>query len=336
MEDLAFIDHDFHKYTKSGDFLKRIFIQQYKVKHFYISKKLKFDDEIIKYDNFFCFQILPSISFLMKIKSKNIMWAPMYDSMHYPYHFGKTIWDIVEYFNIKVLFFSKKLRKISNNNSITGLDLKFFKKTNKLTLGGGKKIKIFSWNRGGVIRGGVCPNRWQKLFNPKEIDVVYSLGHTNNEIKNIRKISNKVINFKGEFIHKKKFLSLIKKSDVFICPREKEGIGMAHAEAISYSKYLVAHNDATMNEYITNKKIGYLLDKDKGPITSTYILNNQNYRKKNAANGFNIYKLKEKKILKLFQKKIKFKYSFYKELIIKFKHILLCLNWKIKYILGVK
>jgi hypothetical protein len=111
---------------------------------------------------------------------------------------------------------------------------------------------------------------------------------------------------------------------------------MAHAEAISYSKYLVAHNDATMNEYITNKKIGYLLDKDKGPITSTYILNNQNYRKKNAANGFNIYKLKEKKILKLFQKKIKFKYSFYKELIIKFKHILLCLNWKIKYILDVK
>jgi len=336
MKELAFIDHDFHKYTKSGDFLKKIFIRQYRVKHFYISKKLQFDDEITKFDNFFCFQILPSLSFLMKIKSKNIMWAPMYDSMHYPYYFGKTIWDIVEYFNIKVLFFSKKLRKISNNNSIMGLDLKYFKKAKKVRFKNKKKISIFCWNRGGVSRGSISPIRWQNLFKPKEIDIVYSLGHENNEIRKIRKISNKVINIKKDFVNKKKFLSLIKKSDVFICPRKKEGIGMGQIEAISYSKYLVAHNDATMNEYITNKKIGYLLDKDKGSITSSYILKNQNYRKKYANNGFNIYKPKEEKILKLFKKKTKFEYSFFRELIINFKHNLLCINWKIKYILGIK
>ena len=45
-------------------------------------------------------------------------------------------------------------------------------------------------------------------------------------------------------------------SNVFICPRLKEGIGMANVEAISLGKYLISNNDATMSEYIINDKIG--------------------------------------------------------------------------------
>ena len=71
----------------------------------------------------------PTICF-KKIK-KNIVWAPMYDSLHYHYNFRKTLWDIVEYFNIK-LFFSKKLKSYSIKNKINHVDLKYFVKNKKI------------------------------------------------------------------------------------------------------------------------------------------------------------------------------------------------------------
>jgi hypothetical protein len=328
---LAFIDHHAHKNTKSGDFLKKIFANKYKVKHFYISNNLNFDSEIIKYDNFFCFQILPPLSLLKKIRSKNIMWAPMYDSNHYPYKFGKTIWDIAEYFNIKVLFFSKKLMKISNNNSFPNLFLKYFKKNEKIKFKKKKKIDIFSWYRGDQIS-----DDFIKLINPGDINKIYCVGLTTKKIERLKKITNKVINIKSDFIKKKKFLSLMKKTDVFICPRLKEGIGISHVEAISYGKYLIAHNDSTMNEYINNKKIGYLLKKDKGIIRINDIFKYQNYRNQYAKKGFIKYSHQKEKILTLFKKKTNFNYSFCKEMILNIKYIVLCINWKIKYVLKIQ
>ena len=86
---------------------------------------------------------------------------------------------------------------------------------------------------------------------------------------------------KKNFLPKKKFLNLIKKSDIFICPRKKEGIGMAQVEAISMGKYLIGTKDSTMEDYIVNKKIGQFIGKKpKLYIDGNYLKKTKKFRKK--------------------------------------------------------
>ena len=69
----------------------------------------------------------------------------------------------------------------------------------------------------------------------------------------------------NEFLDRKEYFERISKCGIVIAPRRKEGIGMAFLEAMAMGKCVVAHNDATMNEYIKNGKNGILFDA-KNPI----------------------------------------------------------------------
>ena len=105
---LAFIDHHYHKKTKSGDFIKKLLENKFNVDHYWLSKDEKIPEKLTKYKNYFFFQIFPSLKSLNKLKGKNIVWAPMFDSPHYPIGYSSLLWEIVEYYKIKVVSFSKK------------------------------------------------------------------------------------------------------------------------------------------------------------------------------------------------------------------------------------
>ena len=101
------------------------------------------------------------------------------------------------------------------------------------------------------------------------------------------------------------FKKLIMKSDVFVCPRLKEGIGMANIEALALGKYLIANDDATMSEYIINDKIGIFYNysqKKKLNISKVYNYNLERYNY--CLKGFNLFKKKIDKIIDLSKKKI--------------------------------
>jgi glycosyltransferase involved in cell wall biosynthesis len=55
---------------------------------------------------------------------------------------------------------------------------------------------------------------------------------------------------------------LLERCDIFIAPREYEGIGMAFLEAMSMGKVVVAPDCPTMNEYIVDGDNGVLFDLD--------------------------------------------------------------------------
>ena len=130
-QQLAFIDHSFHFKTRSGDFLRNIFKIKYIIKDFWIDRNFQFNKKIFDYDNIFFFQILAPINILNKIKHKNLIWAPMYDSPHYPIGFSSLLWRISEYFGIKILSFSKKLTNNISKYNISYLDLMYFVKPQK-------------------------------------------------------------------------------------------------------------------------------------------------------------------------------------------------------------
>ena len=149
-EKIAFIDHEYHKKTKSGEFLRQVLKKDFDIHDFWIEKKNKFKipEEILKFDNFFFFQILPDLKFLKNAKGKNIIWAPMYDSPHYPIGYSKLLWEIIEYYNVKIISFSSLISKALNKTKIKFINLKFYKPTNYSTKKNKvKKINIFFWYR---------------------------------------------------------------------------------------------------------------------------------------------------------------------------------------------
>ena len=116
-------------------------------------------------------------------------------------------------------------------------------------------------------------------------------------------------------------------------PRKKEGIGMGHVEALSYGKYLIAFNDATMNEYILNNKIGFIIDDKNKKVSKKLILNSRSIREKYAINGYKKYIQNKNKIYKLFEKKINFNQNHFIEFKINVSYIFLSINWKLRSIL---
>ena len=79
---------------------------------------------------------------------------------------------------------------------------------------------------------------------------------------------------------------------------------MAQVEALSMGKYLIANDDSTMNDYITNKKIGIFYNYSKSSkLNINNVLNYKKYRLNYAKNGFKKFEKNKKKIINLFKKK---------------------------------
>ena len=102
---------------------------------------------------------------------------------------------------------------------------------------------------------------------------------------------------------KSDFINTMKKCNVFISPRKKEGIGIAMVEAISRGMYVVGYNDSTMNEYIKDNKIGFIFDKNtKDKINSSNITQNYDYRKNYSKKSYNRWIDEKEKIIPLLKK----------------------------------
>ena len=215
---IAYIDHKFHIKTRSGDFLRNIFKKKNRVDNFWIGKDMQFNKNIFKYRNIFFFQILPPIRILKKLKNKNIVWAPMYDSPHYPTGFSNLLWKIVKFYNIKVLIFSKKLINKAKKNNVEYRYFKYFKKQikikNKIN---SNKLKIFFW-----YRNDLKVQDWYPYIKSNFIDKITFLNLSADQIQYVENLNlnKKMIN--KDFIKHSNFLNLLRKSDIFICPRKKK------------------------------------------------------------------------------------------------------------------
>ena len=90
---LAFIDHNFHQKSKSGNFIREILRKKFVIDDFWWSLKdqYKLIDKIKNYENFFFFQSLLPLEDMLKIRDKNIMWAPMYDNLDTSFNYWKKI-----------------------------------------------------------------------------------------------------------------------------------------------------------------------------------------------------------------------------------------------------
>ena len=283
---LAFVDHNYHKKTRSGDFLREIFSEYFIVDDYWwsLSEETKLIEYLKNYETIFFFQTLIPSYDLLKLRSKNLMWAPMYDNLPFDWKY----WKKIKYTNIKLLCFSKKVKLHADKLGCPNIGLKYFFRPKEIEFKTPQKtLNIFFW-----YRNDLKLNDWIGLFDLNKINKIIYLdrpdpGKKSEQIDKIILNKYKIEIIKKPFLPKAQYIDYIKNCDVFISPRKQEGIGMGFLEAISMGKYIVSNDDSTMNEYITDNKIGFLISKKNEKIIDyNNIVNNVNYRIQFAKNGY--------------------------------------------------
>ena len=307
---LAYVDYWSHKFTKSGDFLREILSEEFEITDFWWKANDKIPlNEINQFEYIFFFHVMFPHQIMKKFIGKKIMWAPMYDALNFRNSFFKSIfWKQITNLGIKVLKFSDKITESIGKEEVDSLKLNYFIKPNfSSSINQQTKLNIFFWDRGRIKI-----NDWLHLFNQKEINQIVYFPQPDPGIKivsndNLIKKKNYNINLiDKKFLPKSEYLSLFEKCNVFIAPRKKEGIGITIVEAISKGMFVVGYNDSTMNEYISDKKVGFIFDeKTTEKINTKDIIENYEHRKKYAELNYNKWIQNKKKIIPLLKEETK-------------------------------
>lgn len=262
---LLFIGHDFHRKTKSADFMLDLLREKYDVTTFYFDP---YSEDINtaftsltgkKFDVVVVWQITPNMINLQKtVVSKHFVYFPMYDQAE---HTGNDFWCTCE--RVKIISFSKLL---AEHLLKLGLDceyIQYFPKPIKH-----KKMQattgIFFWQRVNAIniqtvlqlfsRIKITNLHMHKAIDPK------------NQFTDIQNSKIKVT-YSEWFADKQELLDKIQEYPIYIVPRPTEGIGMSFLEAMAMGRCVIAPDKATMNEYIVHGQTGILYNlKDIKPL----------------------------------------------------------------------
>ena len=195
---------------------------------------------------------------LKKIKCNKIIWFPMFDGVsHIPFRY-----TYLQRINIKIICFSKKLYNLLK---LSGLECYYFQYFNKpksrYEIFSDKKIFFWvrrediTWTTLKILLGNTKVEKISMRLNPDPNNKIEIPSKEDQEKYNIEII-------KG-WIPKEKHIKLLSDCNIFIQPRLEEGIGLSFIEALSLGLCVISPNKPTMNEYIEDKKTGYLYNLKK-------------------------------------------------------------------------
>lgn len=284
---IAFIDHSFHKKTRSSAFFVDLLKTRYKVDIYYDSSwkdKKVFDFEklnLLEYEAIFFWQVNYDIRHLKKLKCKNIIFIPMYDDVILN---TITLFYWKQFRSIKFISFSKTLHEYFSQKKLNSFDLNYFPdchkvskmfESNNLTAFFWYRVNSINWN---TIKNLITKDSFQTIYiqnNPDPYQEKLLISEKDIEEYNIK--------FIDWFENKEKYLNFLKSIDVYFAPRIYEGIGMTFLEAMSYGKYIVAMDEPTMNEYIVHNQNGFLYQLDKFEKINLKNISQRNINKINTS-----------------------------------------------------
>jgi len=239
---VLFVDHACHLKTKSADFFLEILRREHTVETHYYERAYRCNipaEKVAAADLVVFWEFLPD-RYRIAIPGKPCLFVPMYDN-----EWGsKWQWMRIAKSGMAVLSFcdavTRHAKACGIENILTvhyALDPAQFKDE------GGDMRQAIYWDRGNFTEKQI-----RALFVPDAIGQ---------------------LTVQRDFLPSDQYADFIKRFGVYVAPRRKEGIGMAFLEQLARGKCVVAHDDATMNEYIEDGKTGILrnFDAPSAPIT---------------------------------------------------------------------
>ena len=296
MKKLLFIGHEFHKKTKSSDFLQKLLAEKYEVETFYINPYKISETDFTQitgktFELLILLQVMPSLEELRKyISFKQCAFFPMYDHTK---TLNSPLWN--EYKNCNIINFSKAFHKTCKEGGLSSYYIQYFPKPADI-LDEGDEKSIFFWQRSDKI----TTKTLEKVIDIKKIDKLYL--HKNTDPKNkfippSKNLESKVV-YSSWFDTKDEMQKYIQKSALYFAPRRYEGIGMSFLEAMASGRCVIAPDYPTMNEYIKNGETGFLYNYKKPELLT--ILNVREIQKNTAEYIKQGYEKWEKEKYKIF------------------------------------
>lgn len=303
---LAFVDLAIHEVTQSSFFIRDLFRDQFEIVNIwydYGKQEKRCLAEIKQYEFVFLLQILLPYSALIRLQQagKKIVWAPMYDGLPMSYYY----WDKIASSRICILSFSEGIDRMCRKHQIDFMPVRYFKKpAAEIAPFDKEKFVFYFW-----YRGSIRLYDWIQQVPPEIIDKIYyysaPLGATfKSEVisaEDITRYKIEMIALEAFSVNRNIFLEYLEKSDVFICPRKQDGIGLPLIEALSFGKFLVGNNDYTMRDYIRHGENGILYTPGTNEqISPSVIRESWKYRQQYAVEGYENWKRDEKKVKELY------------------------------------
>lgn len=299
-EKIAFITHPYHRKTKSCNFMIDYLNEFYDVEVIYndseeINDISSFQHVDNTYKAAIFWQIFPLNDSCNKIKNDNIILFPMFDHI-WNWNFEK--WSYCK--NIKIVCFSKKLHTKLQKAGFNSMHIQYFTKPKEFCTG--NKNEALFWQRLSSLNF-----KTVKQILPKGIKLHLhkAVDPTNEYVKPSAEEEKEYgITYSSWFDNKQEMIDLVNSKSIYIAPRFKEGIGLSFIEAMAQGKAVIAHYEATMNEYIVHGKTGYLCDFEKPQMID---LSNIEQVQKNAyeymRNGYARWQKNKKSIIDFVEKK---------------------------------
>ena len=280
----AFIDLNFHlEQTKSSQFFIDLCRQHFDDFHLVGANEAWYTIPRLKPDTLILWQSMFQPEEIDSWQAKNVILIPMMDDVQ----LTDAYWN--KYKPYKVFCFCKKLYDFLNERGFSVFYSQYYMEPHfhKATE---NKPDVFFWERSSLIN-------WQlvkKLLNGTDVASLHyhyatNISDKNNDRPTQDDIGKYNITFSDWFESQDEYTQLLHKTDLYIAPREKEGIGLSFIEALAEGCVVAAYNDATMNEYITDGADGFLFTEQNAKpfvLKSVAFCRLQEASHKRAENGW--------------------------------------------------
>ncbi|MGN0855276.1 MAG: glycosyltransferase [Kiritimatiellia bacterium] len=243
---VLFVDHEMHRKTRSAEFFLELLGRDFTVTAHYYAKcyhtgaaaAMRGNDVAVIWE-------FPLSRRRFYFPGKRNVFVPMYDNEWGSY----WQWKRIAWSGMGVVSFCDKVSKHARRCGVKNLlDVRYFPDPAGLPQCAGDSRRVYLWERDFASRETV-----ERLF-PKAAGYHHEIKAAN------------------EFWSADEYMKRLAECAIVIAPREKEGIGMAFLEAMAMGKCVVAHDDATMNEYVENGQTGILADfRNPRPIDATRV-----------------------------------------------------------------
>jgi Glycosyl transferases group 1 len=245
---VALLDQSFHRKTGSSRFLLEVLRPLGTVDHFFVDENdlgevADGNDFIILFQTEFC-----APYFLAR--GKRTVIVPMYDACA---NMPEVYWRAMA--GARVISFCRRLHVRMLECGLESIYLQYFPDPSSI-----KVVEDFS-----NLRGFLWQRHPREGFNWRlgsrlcgssmaSLHVHLAADDGNNDLE---MLPLGVTTSEG-FADRYEYFAHMRTANVFFAPRATEGIGMANLEAMTHGMCVVAHDDATANEYIVHQENGYL------------------------------------------------------------------------------
>lgn len=250
---VAFIDHAYHKNTKSADFFVDLLKTRFDVTHYYDGvQSHDFVSDIVLAD--FDIIVLWQTEYLAPFflaSGQRVVCVPMYDGVanvpdFYWHHMRQA----------RIISFCKEVHGRVNHLGLTSLPVQYMKDPGKYTvITDYSAPRVVFWQR--MPQHGIDSKLVRKIVGEGVALHVHNAPDLVSSLKYPTPEADVTTYFDRD---KNRLAEAMDWGNVFVCPRYAEGIGMAMLEAMARGMIIVAHDAPTQNEYVIQDKTGFLID----------------------------------------------------------------------------